>query len=113
MPTLKWDETSQRKAEHGIEKGVFYPENSSGGFFGGTVWNGLISVNVSRVGQKVSSYYFDGIKYFEKGDNSTVEPTNNAYSVPNEFNEAVGNHAVAPGFTLTRQTRKKLKSKES
>ena len=108
MPILTWDETSQRKAEHGIEKGVFYPEISAGGFFGGVVWNGLRSVSVSRAGQQVASYYYDGIKYFDKGDTSTFEATIAAYSVPGEFHEVVGNHQVVPGVILTRQPRKRF-----
>jgi len=99
MTRLVWGD-AQRKYEAGVDRGVFYPENSPG-----VVWNGLISIDEAVVGAELNSYYFDGIKYIDLVSSSTYQATLTAFWAPEEFSDSLGDLAVVPGFILTRQGR--------
>lgn len=99
MARLVWGD-AQRKYEAGVDRGVFYPENSPG-----VVWNGLISVDESAVGGELNSYYFDGIKYIDLVSSKTYQATLSAFWAPEGFSANLGDLAVVPGFVLTRQRR--------
>ena len=103
MTRLSWHQEVNRKFEFGIDHGVLYPENDSA-----VPWNGLISVNKTPETDGASSYHFDGIKYLEMGSRSTYQGTITAVSHPPEFNDALGNTSVSPGFILTKQQRSKF-----
>lgn len=103
MTRLVWDLPNEKPYEYGVDRGVFYAEDSLG-----FVWNGLIRIVESSVGGEQESYYFDGVKYLD-----TVTPKNykaalSAYSSPLVFPPYVGDSPVVPGFILTRQGKRRF-----
>lgn len=100
MARLSWNQDLNRKFEFGIDRGVLYQENGLG-----VPWNGIVSINEKKIGADVSSYYFDGVKYLDTKTTSFDQMTLTALSYPQEFDEALGNIAISPGFTLTKQKR--------
>jgi len=99
MARLVWGD-AQRKYEAGVDRGVFYPENSPG-----VVWNGLVSVDEAVDGGELNSYYFDGVKYIDLVSSKTYQATLTAFWAPEGFSANLGDLAVVPGFVLTRQRR--------
>ncbi len=98
MSRLLWDQELNRRYELGVDRGVFYPKVGTP-----EPWNGLVSINESSVSDGVSSYYLDGIKYFDEVLNSLTQLTVTAMSAPLGLEEALGNVSVVPGFILTKQ----------
>lgn len=103
MARLVWGQPSQRKYEAGVDRGVFYPENSPG-----VVWNGLVSIEESADGGERNSYYFDGTKYVDLVSYRTYQATLSAFSAPEDFSNNLGDLAIVPGFVLTRQRRRRF-----
>src|SRR5699024_2977998 len=63
MPKLTWDQVGERLYETGVDRGVLYPQGSSGTYGTGVAWNGLVSVTESPTGAEPSPQYADNIKY--------------------------------------------------
>ena len=99
MTRLVWG-AQQRKFEAGVDRGVLYPEIGSG-----VVWNGLVNVVESSEGGELSSFYFDGVKFFDYVSGRTFKASLTAFSAPNEFLPCIGEVSVVPGFILTKQNR--------
>lgn len=103
MTKLIWGQTNQKQYEAGIDHGVLYPPDNIG-----VVWNGIVSVEESYVGGDSTPYHFDGIKYLDVVSSKNYQATLTAFSAPEEFADAIGEKAIAPGFILTRQPRKRF-----
>jgi hypothetical protein len=97
---LIWDQTTKRRYEAGVERGVLYPSEGPG-----VVWNGLLSVDESFDGGELSSYAENGITYLNSVSSKNYRATIKAFSAPREFSPCIGDLEVMPGFTLTRQPR--------
>lgn len=100
MTQLVWGQEDQKHYETGVDHGVLYIGSNPG-----VVWNGLISVNESSESSEASSYYLDGIKYLDRIAPRDFQAKIDAFSVPPEFAECVGERTPRPGFILTRQPR--------
>ena len=98
MTAIVWDEIGTRTFEVGVDRGVLYPPNTDG-----VVWNGLISVNEKTIGNEVTSYYFDGIKYADVAGSGDFAGTIRAYTYPDEFLELEGIVEVGNGLFLANQ----------
>ena len=103
MTRLVWNQQGQNRYEFGVDQGVFYDSDNLG-----VVWNGLASVIETSVGGGSDSYHYDGVKYLDTVAPRTYQATISAFSSPQQFSVAVGNHPVIPGFVLTRQTRSRF-----
>lgn len=94
MTRLSWGDTSQRRYETGVDRGVFYPKNT-----GGQAWNGLVSVEESP-SESVTPRYLDGIKLRDRRSVGSFEATVEAYTFPQAFEDYLG---LYQGFTSRKR----------
>lgn len=106
MSKLVWDKTGERFYETGVNKGVLYPQDASGEYPKGVVWNGLTAVTESPSGAEATPLYADNIKYLNLVSAEEFGATVEAYTYPDEFAECNGEAALAKGVTVGQQTRK-------
>lgn len=103
MARLHWNQETHKKYEVGVDRGVFYPKVGLA-----EPWNGLISVAESSISEGVSSYYLDGVKYYDDVPKTLPKMTITAMVAPSGLQEALGNESVIPGFILTKQKKKEF-----
>lgn len=109
MPKLTWDETGERFYETGVDHGVLYVYNTTGGTSGpgaGVPWNGLSSISESPDGAEATDIYADNIKYISLRSTENFKGTIEAYTYPDEFEECDGSRAPVPGLQISQQARK-------
>lgn len=106
MSKLVWNEAGKRLYETGVDKGVLYVSNGSGGYQKGVVWNGLVSVNESPSGAEATPLYAGNIKYVELMSNEEFGASIEAYTYPEEFEQCDGSAELAEGVTIGQQPRK-------
>jgi hypothetical protein len=80
MTRLSWGDIATRHYETGVDRGVLYPEIGAG-----VAWNGLVSVQDNPSDSDSSSYYIDGIKYYNRQGPGSFAATLEAYTYPDEF----------------------------
>ena len=92
MAKLVWDEVGKRLYETGVDHGVLYRYNGTGGvgksvvpYSGGVPWNGLITVTESPSGAEPSPLWADNIKYLNLMSVEEFGATIEAYTYPDEF----------------------------
>lgn len=103
---LVWDETGNRFYETGVKNGVLYPQNSSGLYPLGVVWNGLTAVTESPSGAEATPVYADDIKYLNLISAEEFGATIEAYTYPDEFAVCDGSDDLADGVSIGQQKRK-------
>lgn len=101
MSRLSWDDIGDKLFEGGVDRGVLYPENSTG-----VAWNGLVNVIEKPTLSTSTSYYQDGQKYLDKKGSEEFAGSIEAFTFPDEFAECDGTWSTEYGFELTQQTRK-------
>ena len=107
MQLIKWDETTKRLFETGIDHGVLYLlDPVTGTYPAGYGWNGLISVSESPSGAEPTPIYADNIKYLTLMSTEELGLTLEAYTYPPEFAECDGSIAVKKGVNVGQQPRK-------
>ena len=106
MAKLVWNEAGKRLYETGVDKGVLYVSDGSGGYQKGVVWNGLVSVNESPSGAEATPLYAGNIKYVELMSNEEFGASIEAYTYPEEFEQCDGSAELADGVTIGQQPRK-------
>ena len=106
MAKLVWNEAGKRLYETGVDRGVLYVSNGSGGYQKGVVWNGLVSVNESPSGAEATPLYAGNIKYVELMSNEEFGASIEAYTYPEEFEQCDGSAELADGVTIGQQPRK-------
>lgn len=106
MAKLVWNEAGKRLYETGVDRGVLYVSNGSGGYNKGVVWNGLVSVNESPSGAEATPLYAGNIKYVELMSNEEFGASIEAYTYPEEFEQCDGSAELADGITIGQQPRK-------
>lgn len=104
--TLKWDQTSERLYETGVDRGVLYVMKDDGTYGDGVVWNGLTAVNEQPDGAEPNDLYADNIKYATLRSAETYGATIEAFMYPDEFMECDGSASVADGVFVGQQPRK-------
>lgn len=87
MAKITWDDRSKYNYESGIDRGVFYPNNSSG-----IPWNGLQSVKETAESSTENIFYVDGIKYTNQITLGDYSATLEAFTYPDEFMEYDGTY---------------------
>lgn len=102
---LKWDQDTEREYSVGCDRGVIYPLEG-GKYQAGAAWNGLISVTESPSGAEPTALYANNRKYGELLSAEEFGGTIEAYMYPDEFGACNGEVELAPGVTVTQQTRK-------
>jgi hypothetical protein len=106
MTRIEWNKTGERLFEAGVDRGVLYLPDGSGGFSNGVPWNGLTSVDEDRSSAGSSPYYIDGIKYIDLPSASDYAATLKAFTYPDEFLPFDGIGEVVNGMLLDNQVPK-------
>lgn len=102
--TLSWDDDGKRFFENGTDRGVLYP-NTTSGYTTGVAWNGLTAVTESPDGAEPTDLYADNGKYAVMRSAETLGFTIEAYTYPDEFAACDGSRQVAKGAYIGQQTR--------
>lgn len=105
MSRLVWDNIGERYWETGCSQGVLYPQNASGEYPTGVVWNGLTAVTLSPGGAEANDMYADDIKYASIRSAETLGATIEAYTYPDEFMACDGGASPVSGVTVGQQAR--------
>lgn len=105
MAKLVWDKTGEKIYELGVDRGVLYPQDTTGAYPKGVVWNGLTAVNESPGGAEANDMYADNIKYGSIRSAETYGGTIEAYTYPDEFAVCDGSVEVYDGVTIGQQKR--------
>ena len=102
MTRVSWHIPGEKRFHAGVDRGVLYPNNADG-----VPWNGLVSVVEKFDGGDVSSYWFDGKKYYVDVAPEDFQGTIAAYSYPREFAKYDGVLEVpdVPGLMASQQSR--------
>lgn len=106
MAKLVWNEAGKRLYETGVDRGVLYVSDGSGGYQNGVVWNGLVSVNESPSGAEATPLYAGNVKYVELMSNEEFGASIEAYTYPEEFEQCDGSAELSNGITIGQQPRK-------
>lgn len=106
MAKLVWDESGKKFYETGVDRGVLFVSDGSGGYEKGVVWNGLTGVTENPSGAEVTSIYADDVKYASLVSAEEFGATIEAYTYPDEFAECDGSAELVAGATIGQQTRK-------
>lgn len=80
MTRITWGSAGARLFELGVDRGVFYPDDSAG-----VPWNGLTAVNEAPSGGEVSETYYDGNKFATRRRIESFAATLEAFNYPLEF----------------------------
>lgn len=105
MAVLVWDKTGEHLYETGVDHGVLYPQDNTGAYPKGVVWNGLTAVTESPSGAEATALYADNIKYLNLTSAEEFAATVEAYTYPEEFELCDGSAEIATGVTIGQQTR--------
>lgn len=105
MTILEWDKVGERRFETGVDRGVLFKQNSTGGYTAGVPWNGLTAVTFSPSGAESNKQYADNIPYLNLVSAEEVGGTIEAFNSPVEFDECDGSVTVAPGVNVGQQRR--------
>lgn len=106
MSKIKWDATGERLYETGTDRGVLYPQSSTGDYPKGVAWNGLSAVTESPEGGEAEDTYADNIKYLSLMSAESFGGTIEAYTYPPEFEACDGSADIVAGVTVNQQSRK-------
>ena len=108
---IKWDQTSEKLYETGVEQGVLYLLESDGDYDTTVAgWNGLINVTESPSGAEATALWADNIKYLNLISAEEFGCTIEAYTYPEEFAECDGSKEAtgAAGVYIGQQGRSKF-----
>lgn len=106
MSKLQWDKSGERFYETGVDHGVLYPSDLSGGYLNGVVWNGLTAVSEKPSGAEPSKIYADNIQYLNLISAEEFAASIEAYTYPDEFMQCDGTAEVTPGVYVGQQNRR-------
>lgn len=85
MTKLLWHNPGRRTYEHGIERGVLYPNSGPG-----LAWNGLISVEETPSDYETAAMYYDGKRYANRATSGVFSAVLEAYTYPELFEQYQG-----------------------
>lgn len=106
MPKLVWDATGEKFYETGTDRGVVYPQDSSGAYPEGFAWNGLTAVSESPSGAESTDLWADNQKYLSLLSAEDFGYSIEAYYYPPEFEACDGTAEPVPGVKIGQQARK-------
>lgn len=97
MFSIVWDKPDERYYHHGVDHGVFYPDNGAP-----VPWNGITGITESGTGSK-SVLYRDGQIFHASVDPGDFEGQLTAYYFPDEFAECAGLPQATQGLVVDNQ----------
>ena len=104
MAKLVWDQIGQRQYETGVDHGVLFNTNASGGYVAGVAWNGLTTVTEAPSGAEANAHYADNIKYLNLVGPEEFGGTIEAFTYPPEFAVCDGTATPVPGVCAVTLT---------
>lgn len=113
--TIKWDQTSERFYETGVQKCALYvydPDKTvegstvKGGYGNGVAWNGVTAITESPSGAEATPLYADDIKYLNLMSAEEFGGTIEAYTYPDAFKACNGETDLVTGVSIGQQARK-------
>ena len=102
---LKWDQIGEKFYELGTDRGVIYPQSSSGTYPAGAAWNGLTGVTYTPSGAEATKLYANNGQYVSLLSAEEVGGTITAYTYPDEFAAGTGGAELVAGVRVGQQTR--------
>lgn len=102
---LKWDQIGKKFYELGTDRGVIYPQSSSGTYPSGAAWNGLTGVTYTPSGAEATKLYANNGQYVSLLSAEDVGGTITAYTYPDEFAACNGEAELATGVRVGQQNR--------
>lgn len=105
MAKIEWDKTGERFYETGVEKGVLYPQDTSGKYPKGVAWNGLTGVTETPSGAEATKLYADNRVYGVLRSAEEFGGTIEAYMCPDEFYACDGSAELGTGVRVGQQKR--------
>ena len=102
---IVWDEVGERFYETGVDRGVLYPQDTTGIYPKGVAWNGLTAITESPTGAEPTPLYADNIKYLNLLSVEEFGATIEAYTYPEEFEKCDGSAELETGVTIGQQPR--------
>lgn len=103
---LVWDKTGEKFYELGTDRGVIYPQSSSGTYPQGAAWNGLTGVTYTPSGAEATKLYANNGQYVSLLSAEEVGGTITAYTYPDEFAACNGEAELVAGVRVGQQARK-------
>ena len=102
---LTWDDLGEKVYELGTDRGVMYPQSSSGTYPQGAAWNGLTGVTYTPSGAEATKIYANNGQYGSLLSAEEVGGTITAYTYPDEFAQCNGEKDLIEGVRIGQQTR--------
>ena len=102
---LTWDDLGEKVYELGTDRGVMYPQSSSGTYPQGAAWNGLTGVTYTPSGAEATKIYANNGQYGSLLSAEEVGGTITAYTYPDEFAQCNGEKDLIAGVRIGQQTR--------
>lgn len=102
---LTWDDLGEKFYELGTDRGVMYPQSSSGTYPQGAAWNGLTGVTYTPSGAEATKIYANNGQYGSLLSAEEVGGTITAYTYPDEFAQCNGEKELVEGVRVGQQTR--------
>ena len=106
MAKMEWDKTGERLWETGVEQAALFLLDEAGAYGNGEAWNGLIGVTESPSGAEPTALWANDKKYGELLSTEEFGGSIEAYTYPDGFKACNGEAEIAPGVTISQQTRK-------
>ena len=106
MAVLKWDQTSERLYETGVDRGVLFLPDATGAYNTGVAWNGLVSVTESPSGAEANKQYADNRVYLNLFSAEEFSGTIEAFTFPDEFMLCDGTASPKVGVYVGQQNRR-------
>lgn len=97
LPSMTWDNPSDRIYEIGLDRGMFYGEDNKG-----IAWNGLVGVN-ENPNFESQPLFQDGIKYGNQITKSDFAYSIEAFTFPDEVLEYEGTEIDSSGISVYDQ----------
>lgn len=102
---IRYNQTGKKLYETGVSDGVLFIQQSTGQYNKGVGWDGLTKVSESPTGGESTALYANNVKYGEITSTEEYGGTIEAYTYPDEFEQADGSAEVAEGVTIGQQKR--------
>jgi hypothetical protein len=85
MSRIVWGDPGNRTYETGVDRGVFYPQGSTG-----VPWNGLVAVSETPSGADIRKSHYDGEPFNQQRTSESFAAKISAVTYPREFSEYDG-----------------------
>lgn len=100
MSRITWDGFSERSYQHGVDRGVLYPQQRNRTYAKGVAWNGLTNIDKESQAEDPETLRAFGMPYDTVEDEPYQSCTITAYTYPDEFNRCLGYSTPYAGLSV-------------